>query len=204
MSRFDDIAALPQVVLIDCEFTCWEESVRTEWGDPQRPPELIEIALVEYLPQDNRVGRSFEAVVRPRINPVLSDYCVRLTHISQAEVDRAARLPEVLAGVAEWLRLLKLDRLVICEWGIGDLPMIAVDAKCHGVTSPLELAEHIALNRFFASLAREHGEDPDRATIRRYFNLPENPNRHRAHADAVDLINFWLELCRHIGQQSSL
>src|SRR5258708_5836544 len=29
-------------ILIDLEFTCWEDSLRTDWADPARPAEVIE------------------------------------------------------------------------------------------------------------------------------------------------------------------
>ena len=36
------------VVLLDAEFTCWEDSLMTNWSDPSRPPEMIEIGMIAY------------------------------------------------------------------------------------------------------------------------------------------------------------
>ena len=47
-SSLDEIFSVDRLLLLDCEYTCWEDSLPTQWADPRRPAELIEIALVEY------------------------------------------------------------------------------------------------------------------------------------------------------------
>lgn len=190
-----DFARHASVLLIDCEFTCWEHSRRSHWSDPGRPPELIEIGLAHYDLRRDAVGETFTSCVRPRLNPRLSRYCRDLTHIEQAEIDAAPPLPDVLGRAEAWLSTHQLQSLPVCEWGTGDLPFIAQDAARHGCSSPLREVRHVALRRLYERLV-DHDTfgDGERDTIRRHFGLAPNPGRHRALCDALDLATF----CRHL------
>ena len=64
-------------VAVDFEATCIEEN------GPNYPHEIIEFpAVLVDLTTGERVA-TFHSFVRPRINPVLSDFCKKLTGISQ-------------------------------------------------------------------------------------------------------------------------
>ncbi len=201
MPRRDPIASefrrLNKVVLIDCEFTCWEDSLRTNWPDPSRPPELIEIALAEYKLQDAEIGGTFTSLVRPLLNPKLSAYCRELNRIAQEETDTAPLLPDVLQRVDAWLSGLDLGNAPICEWGNTDLLFIARDASRHGCATPFQNTSHIPLNAIYQRIVRpEVFRDGERDTMRHHFGLGANPGRHRALPDALDLARF----CAHLRQ----
>lgn len=186
---------LTRVVLMDCEFTCWEDSLRTGWSDPSRPPEVIEIGLVEYDPPRERVGEAFTSLVRPRLNPELSAYCRGLVGIGQEEVNQAPPLGEVLQRVEAWLSRLGLTGAPTCEWGAGDRPRLARDAEWCGCSSPFDSAPHVDVGALYRSMFGEavFGEG-DRDAVRRRCGLAENPGRHRALTDALDLAHF----CAHL------
>jgi inhibitor of KinA sporulation pathway (predicted exonuclease) len=182
----DEFLRLATVVLLDCEFTCWEDSLSTRWSDPSRPPELIEIGLVEYDARRDRVGSAFTSLVRPRFNPSLSPYCKRLLGISQAEIDRAPSLVEVLPRLGAWLASVGLSGAPVCEWGTGDLPALAQDAARCGSTSPFHAAPHVDLGVLYQRVFGER----DRDAARKRFSLRDNRRRHRALPDALDLQQF--------------
>jgi inhibitor of KinA sporulation pathway (predicted exonuclease) len=181
----DEFLCLTTVVLLDCEFTCWEDSLRTRWSDPNRPPEVIEIGFAEYDVGRDQVGRAFTSLVRPRLNPELSAYCKRLLGISQAEIDRAPPLVEVLPQMHAWLTTLGLSGAPTCEWG-SDRPILAQEATRCGASSPFHDTPHVDLRVLYQ---RVFGEG-DRDAARRRFGLPENRDRHRALPDALDLRQF--------------
>ncbi len=190
-----DFARLDEVLLIDCEFTCWEDSRQSQWSDPHRPPELIEIAMARYDLRGDEIGETLTRLVRPRLNPRLSRYCEALTHIDQGAIDAAPALPDVLRAVEAWLSARDLRGVPICEWGAADLPFIAMDASRHGCRSPFRDARHIALKSLYEQLVdRATFGDGERDTIRDRFGLAMNPGRHRALFDALDLACF----CRHL------
>jgi len=176
-------------LLIDLELTCWEDSLRTDWADPARPAEVIEIGLAAYDASTRAVTASFSTLVRPRINPTLSDYGRALLHIAQREIDAAPELPAALSAVEAWLRTLPRTTVPTCGWGGRDRMRLATDAARHGVADPLAARGDVDLRLVMTALAR-HPTPIGRDELRRLEALPPNPRRHRALDDALDLTHF--------------
>jgi inhibitor of KinA sporulation pathway (predicted exonuclease) len=185
-------------LLIDLEFTCWEDSLRTAWADPARPAEVIEIGLVAYDIATRTATDTFDARVRPTVNPILSDYCVNLVHIPQGEIDAADQLPIALEALDRWVRAPRRAGLATCGWGSLDRKVLAQNAQALGVADPLAGRPHIDLR----DVMTEHGHHPypiDRDDVRRLAHLPPNVRRHRALDDALDLTHFLGLLLRSAG-----
>jgi inhibitor of KinA sporulation pathway (predicted exonuclease) len=66
--------------------------------------EIIEIGAVRLRAESLEELAEYQAFVRPLVNPELSDFCRELTHISQAEVDRAPPFVEAWALFLAWLQ----------------------------------------------------------------------------------------------------
>jgi inhibitor of KinA sporulation pathway (predicted exonuclease) len=79
----------PTVVVYDLEWTSWLGFMESGWRLPGKHRETIQIGAVRL-----DAGRgfaeigAFETLVRPHLNPLLSDYIVDLTGINQARIDR--------------------------------------------------------------------------------------------------------------------
>ncbi len=77
------------IVVFDLEWTAWEGSKARDWGGPGEEMEIVQFGAVKL---DGACGLAetggFEALVRPRINPGLSDYFTGLTGITQAMVEQ--------------------------------------------------------------------------------------------------------------------
>lgn len=78
------------VVVFDLEWTAWEGSQARQWGGPGEEMEVVQIGAVRL---DAARGLDetacFDVLVRPRINPTLSDYFTALTGITQHAVELA-------------------------------------------------------------------------------------------------------------------
>lgn len=93
------------IVVFDTEFTTWEGAWQRGWSAPGEYREIVQIGAVK-LEADAAMAEiaTLELLVRPRLNPVLSDYFVKLTGITQAEVDRRAiGFAEALATFAAFV-----------------------------------------------------------------------------------------------------
>ncbi|KAJ1559492.1 3'-5' exoribonuclease 1, partial [Cladochytrium tenue] len=66
--------------------------------------EIIEFPVVLLSRKTGTVVAEFREFVRPTINPVLTDFCKKLTGITQEQVDAADPFPVVLARFNAWLR----------------------------------------------------------------------------------------------------
>jgi inhibitor of KinA sporulation pathway (predicted exonuclease) len=83
--------------VIDFEATC-DESAH-DW-----PNEIIEFPVVALDTQTCRVVAEFHSYVRPVRNPTLTDFCTRLTGISQESVNAAPDLQTVVRQFEAWQR----------------------------------------------------------------------------------------------------
>ena len=72
------------IVGFDMEWTAWEGSWSRSWSAPGEYREIVQIGAVK-LDGGNALGErdSFDVLVRPPRNPVLSDYFIALTGSSR-------------------------------------------------------------------------------------------------------------------------
>jgi inhibitor of KinA sporulation pathway (predicted exonuclease) len=131
------LAALGTFLCIDLEATCWAK------GEKQRRMEIVEIGAVLYRPGEGIVGER-QQFVRPRENPVLSDFCRELTGITQTQVDRGLPYPEALAAVLAFAG----PEPAFCSWGDFDRRQFEKDGALHEVDYPFPL--HLNLKRLYA------------------------------------------------------
>jgi inhibitor of KinA sporulation pathway (predicted exonuclease) len=73
-----------KVVIFDLEFTAWEGSMESRWTRAYEFTEVVQIGAVKLDAETLTEIDSLEILVRPRVNPVLSDYLVALTGIDNA------------------------------------------------------------------------------------------------------------------------
>jgi inhibitor of KinA sporulation pathway (predicted exonuclease) len=74
------------VVVFDLEFTAWEGSVESRWTRPGELSEVVQIGAIKLDAASLKEADSFDMLVRPRVNPVLSDYLGQLTGITNEAV----------------------------------------------------------------------------------------------------------------------
>ena len=75
-------------IIFDLEFTSWEGSMDSRWTRPHEHTEVVQIGAVKLDAASLKEVESFDMLVRPRVNPVLSDYLVALTGIANEAVQR--------------------------------------------------------------------------------------------------------------------
>jgi inhibitor of KinA sporulation pathway (predicted exonuclease) len=87
MTEFSHLLQQPFLVVFDTEYTTWEGAMARNWSGPNEHRELVQIGAVKLSTPDFSAVDTFECLVKPVRNPHLSDYFIKLTHITQAEVD---------------------------------------------------------------------------------------------------------------------
>jgi inhibitor of KinA sporulation pathway (predicted exonuclease) len=73
-------------VLFDTEFTAWAGSMANHWLAPGQFREIVQIGAVKVDAASLATIAKLNLFVRPRFNPVLSDYFVNLTGITNETV----------------------------------------------------------------------------------------------------------------------
>ncbi len=131
------IAALPldaTVVVFDLEWTAWEGSKARGWNGPGEHREIVQIGAVRL---DGGLGLNetggFETLVRPRINPDLSDYFTNLTGITPAMVERNG--VGFAAALKDFHRFVGSDTAAILSFGM-DPEVLALNCRMNDIENP--------------------------------------------------------------------
>ena len=75
------------VVIFDLEYTAWEGSLGRDWSLEDEHREIVQIGAVRLEADTLDELDALECLVRPVMNPVLSDYFAALTGITNADLE---------------------------------------------------------------------------------------------------------------------
>lgn len=121
------------ICILDLEATCWVD----KRNDKIR--EIIEFPSVLYK-VDQKCNMTliaeFQKYVKPTLNPVLSDFCIELTKITQDTVNNADVFEIVYKQHYEWIKqyVLANEKLIFITCGKWDLAtMLPTEVKRNGL-----------------------------------------------------------------------
>jgi inhibitor of KinA sporulation pathway (predicted exonuclease) len=89
------------VVVFDLEFTAWQGSMASRWTRPGEHTEVVQIGGVKLDAETLKITDEFECLVQPRVNPVLSQYLIDLTGITNEAL--AARALDFITAYRAFL-----------------------------------------------------------------------------------------------------
>jgi inhibitor of KinA sporulation pathway (predicted exonuclease) len=181
---------IDQIIVVDVEATCWE-------GDP--PPgqenEIIEIGVCQLDIASGQRSKKRSILVRPERSKV-SEFCTRLTTLTQAQVDQGISFPEAIDLLKSEYR--PADR----TWAsYGDYDRIQIQRQCEqrGISYPFGRT-HLNVKNLLAiglNLPREVGLDRAVET----FHLPLEGTHHRGDDDAWNIAAVLAELVKRMRNE---
>lgn len=178
-------------IIVDLEATCWENE-----GCRDRM-EIIEIGAVRLASASGPTEDEFGAFVRPVASPQLSEFCTRLTSITQEDVDGAEYFWTVFPQFVAWIGP-KPFRL--CSWGAYDLNQLRQDCARHKMILPATFESHINLKKLFS---RVNGVRPmGMKAALAHRNIPLAGSHHRGLDDARNIARLAQSLQPQLEQQS--
>ena len=114
-------------LVVDLEATCGE-------GVPASEIEIIEFAAI-LVPIDNlHEMQVFHSYVRPELHPILTDFCTRLTNITQDDVDAAPTLTDMIRAFMQWLKV----PVLFCCWSDFDWKHLHKECQRHHISLPFQ------------------------------------------------------------------
>lgn len=116
-------------IIFDLEATCWERATEAQ----QKKQEIIEIGAVK-LDENGDYISSFAEFIRPVFHPTLSDFCQRLTSISQVDVNRARYFADVAEDFRLWVEEDEhgeVGEYLFCSWGFFDQRILSKNCLLH-------------------------------------------------------------------------
>ncbi|XP_042192576.1 3'-5' exoribonuclease 1 [Callorhinchus milii] len=84
--------------VIDFEATCEENN------PPEYLHEIIEFPIALVNTRTLEIEDTFQEYVKPELKPELTEFCTKLTGITQEMVDKAGSFPDVFQRVVDWMR----------------------------------------------------------------------------------------------------
>jgi inhibitor of KinA sporulation pathway (predicted exonuclease) len=132
-------------VVFDLEFTAWEGSMQTRWSRPGEHAEVVQIGAAKIDGERLKIIDTFETLVKPRVNPVLSDYLIALTGITNEAVGASGL--DFITAYRAFLDFVGDARL----WAFGrDDLVLAANLKLYGWDGGLPVPPYSNVLPWFA------------------------------------------------------
>uniref|UniRef100_A0A8J8XEB8 ERI1 exoribonuclease 2 n=1 Tax=Callithrix jacchus TaxID=9483 RepID=A0A8J8XEB8_CALJA len=102
------------LIVIDFESTCWND------GKRHHSQEIIEFPAVLLNTSTGQIESEFHAYVQPQEHPILSEFCMELTGIKQAQVDEGVPLKICLSQFCKWIHKIQQQKNIIFAAGVSE------------------------------------------------------------------------------------
>lgn len=158
-----------QFILFDTEYTTWEGAQDRKWTGRGEEREIVEIGAVRVDGESLAELDTFDALVRPVLNPKLSPFFTELTGITQEMIERdGVTFPEALARFVAWI-----GTAPAASWG-NDPMMLAENCALAGIPFPLAPERFFDIRTVFgaggiradqyqsSTIVRAFGREPER------------------------------------------
>ena len=201
LSRFENIDQFKFLICVDCEFTCWTNSSKLDWPDPEFPPEVIQIGISVYDVSGFTLLDEFSSYVSPIVNPTLSEYCKNLLNLTQVTINSAKSFSAIANNVVVFLNSFPRHHALVCSFG-PDWTKINADALRHSVDDPFARFKKLDLRVEAARILGYNGKLLVREWVYRKLDLSDCAKRHDALYDArdlariVDALNTYQAFCQ--------
>lgn len=164
------------LVLIDLESTCMEPR------DDSFQSEIIEIGAVKFDAKKKEIVDRFQTFIRPKINPILTDFCRGLTTITQEQVESAHYFDSEYNRFIKWYG--NPDKNLFCSWGYYDKRMAEDSCKAWQIKSRLG-PDHWNIKKFYQEITGQQGVGLGKAINQ--CGLTFEGVQHRADSDALNI-----------------
>ena len=174
------------IVIYDIEATCGDDI-------PKEKREVIEIGAVMLC--NGKICGEFDRYIKPKNNPILTDYCKNLTHIKQESIDAAESFDIVFKEFMTWC-----DNNIMCSWTGYDGYALLKDIKRHKIHGLTESILHnkvnikaiyVSCNKLGSKFKSEHSFSLEDAL--KEENIDFEGSQHRAIDDAKNTAMLYIK-----------
>ena len=139
-------------LVLDLEATCSDKKEIS-----REEMEIIEIGAVMVEAKNLDIVSKFQTFIKPVRHPILTQFCTKLTSITQEQVHEAPKYPEAIDNFKAWLY--QYPNFIFGSWGNYDYKQFQKDSNFHQLPYPIE-SQHINLKQLFSTnqnLTRRYG-----------------------------------------------
>lgn len=141
------------LVITDLEATCWENKAISDQLWQRKNSEIIEIGAIKVSLLENSyldIIKEFDVFVKPIKHPNLSDFCKKLTSITQEQVDRGLPFKNAMEEFGK--EMFGNPATLFGSWGKYDFNFIGEQCGEKGVSIPYDTEKVINLKSLVASI----------------------------------------------------
>jgi len=139
-----------KMVVFDTECTTWKGALQRNWSGPGEHRELIQLAAVLVETNHFREIAFLKMLVKPMFNPMLSEYCINLTGITQREIDvLGIDFPACLRIFEMWCRKYEIYSFDKVADRIFDQEVLIENCDLHALEFPFDPERFYNLNEIF-------------------------------------------------------
>ena len=174
-------------VVADLEYTTWPGAMVRGWSDPGEFREIVQIGAVRVAHGDSLCETdALSFLVRPTLNPVLSDYFMALTGITSDDVaEHGTTLESALQDFVAFT-----DGLPVLTHG-GDDRVIVAECARKSLTNPMDETTWQDIRPPFEAYT---GRKMMSSDLPAHFGLPDQGRSHDALADSRALLRVLAHL----------
>lgn len=181
------------IIIFDLEFTAWPGSNKRKWSEAWEFREIIQIAAVKLQITEDaaEIVSTFNELVKPKINPRLSDYIVQLTGISQSTIDEMA--VDFKSALDQFYSFSQDGKVPCFAWGNDD-QVLYENCQIQEFSMPVFSAGFVNLQRIAATLGLS-GHHLASGEVANYLGAQIAGHKHNALFDVRSLavsLNHWL------------
>jgi inhibitor of KinA sporulation pathway (predicted exonuclease) len=138
-------------IVFDLEFTAWMGSLESRWLRPGEFKEVVQIGAIRVDAGGFDEIAPFDALIRPRINPTISDYLEKLTGITNTAI--AKRGTDFLPAYERFVAF--AAGAPIIAFGRDDL-VLTSNLRLYGIANAVPLPRYVNIAPWLAA----NGVDP--------------------------------------------
>lgn len=168
-------------IILDLEATCWRDRSLNNQN------EIIEIGAVKINDRQETIGE-FNAFIKPKLHPELSEFCTELTTIEQRDIDQADNFKTVITDFWNWIDI--DEDYLLCSWGFYDRSQFKKDCELNQLNTAW-LKHHISLKHQYAEIKNLRRPMGMGGALRKE-NIPLEGTHHRGIDDAKNISKIFL------------
>lgn len=182
------------MVVVDVEATCSNDGTIS-----RNEMEIIEIGAVKITKKGNIISK-FDAFIKPSKHPKLTEFCKKLTGITQDQIDNAAPFPHAFKNFMDFFK----DSDLLLSWGIFDYQIILKECDRFKVElKKLKLPPeqifsipHVNLKEVVKKIV------PNKFSgfkgVMKYYGLKFEGSKHRGIDDAFNIARVYQKMYKRI------
>jgi len=184
--RDDFIFDEKALVVFDLEWTAWPGSAERDWSGPGELREIIQFGAVKVDVANNlaEIGH-FECFARPTVNPILSDYIIQLTGITQPDVDAALPFAETWPVFRKFIG----DGMPLTCYNGYDPKVLGENCAINDIDDAMQGLNFHNLRPMIIDALGPEGEAPVSADLARLFGIAESQPSHTALGDSRTIVD---------------